>query len=148
MDGEARTMARMTRRAFVSAALAAAGCSHQRANRYFGWLFIASASEKAVVVADLSEFRRVTSISLPQVPAQIFRVGRKLFASCPEGRALYEIDPESFRIAGKIVFPGRIVTAAVRPDQGQIAILVEQPSALHLVDPATRRVTALSLIHI
>jgi YVTN family beta-propeller protein len=92
-------------------------------------------------VADLSEFRRVTSIPLPSVPAQVFRVGKKVFVTCPDGLALCEIDAERFRIAGKIGFPGRIVASSVCPNGARIAILTDQPAALHLVDPLTRRVT-------
>jgi DNA-binding beta-propeller fold protein YncE len=110
------------------------------ASRYFGWLFVASAGEKALAVADLAEFRRVTSIPLPSVPTQVFRVGKKVFATCPDGHALYEIDPERFLIAGKIGFPGRIVASSVCPNGALIAILTDQPAALHLVDPLTRRV--------
>jgi len=132
----------ISRRVLLASALAAAGCGRKLASRYFGWLFIASAGDKALAVADLSDFRRVTSIPLPQAPAQVFRVGTKVFASCPEGRAIYEIDPEALRITGKIAFPGRIAGCAVCPDGSRIAVMTEQPAALHLVDPVARRVTA------
>src|SRR5271168_1642803 len=124
----------VSRRALIAATLAAARCGHPRAPRYFGWLFIASAAEKALAVADLSDFHRVASIPLPQAPAQVFRVGRKVFVSCPDGHTLYEIDPETFRIAGKVVFPGRIAGSAVCPDGTRIAVLVEQPAAVHVVE--------------
>src|SRR5580700_7562735 len=135
-------MVKVSRRVLFAAAIASAGCGRQLAKRYFGWLFIASAGEKALAVADLAEFRRVTAIALPQAPSQVFRVGRKVFVTCPDGHALYEIDPELHRIAGKVVFPGRIAGAAVCPDGKRIAVLVEQPASLQMVDPATRRVTA------
>jgi DNA-binding beta-propeller fold protein YncE len=124
--------------ATAAGALAGAACGHQLARRYFGWLFIASAAERSVAVADLSDFRRVTSIPLEQAPGQIFRVGKKVFVSCPEGRVLLEIGPATFRIAGRIAFPGRIVSCSVCPDESRIAVLTDQPGALHLIDPATR----------
>jgi DNA-binding beta-propeller fold protein YncE len=128
----------------LAAALAFAGaaaCGRKLAPRFFGWLFIASADEKALAVADLSDFRRVSAIPLGQVPAQVFRAGKKLFVSCPEARVLFEIDPETFRIAGKMTFPGRIAACAVCPNESRIAVAVAQPAALHLIDPETRRVT-------
>jgi DNA-binding beta-propeller fold protein YncE len=130
----------VSRRTLLAATLAAS-CGRQLASRYFGWLFIASAGEKALAIADLSQFRRVTSIPLPQVPAEVFRVGGKVFTTCPDARALYEIDPENFRIAGKTGFPGRIAGSAVCPSGHSIAVLIDQPAALYLVDPATRRIT-------
>jgi YVTN family beta-propeller protein len=130
----------MTRRTLLAATLAA-GCGRQRARRYFGWLFIASAGEKGLVVADLSEFRRAGFVPLGQVPRQVFRAGKKIFATCPDLRTLFEVDPETFRVAGRIVFPGRIVGAAACPDEKRIAVITDQPAVLHIVDAATRRVT-------
>jgi YVTN family beta-propeller protein len=132
----------VSRRTLLASAFAAAGCGRKPASRYFGWLFIASAGEKALAVADLSDFRRLSSIPLPQSPNQVFRVGSKVFASCPDGRVIYEIDPQSFHISGKIAFPGRIAGCAVCPNGTRIAVAVEQPAAVYLVDPSTRRVTA------
>jgi DNA-binding beta-propeller fold protein YncE len=137
----------MTRRTLLAvsalaATAAAVGCGRQRASRYFGRLFIASAAENALAVADLSVFRRIGSIPLPQAPAQVLRVGQKVFATCPDGHTVFEIDPDSFRIAGKVTFPGRIAGAAVFPNGTRIAVLIDQPAALHLLDPSTRHFTA------
>jgi DNA-binding beta-propeller fold protein YncE len=126
----------------AGAGVFAAACSHQLARRYFGWLFIASAADKGLAVADLSEFRRVTSIPLGQTPAQVFRVGKKVFVACPEGRTLFEIDPDTFHIAGRIAFPARLVAASVCPDEKSIVVLTDQPAVLHLIDAATRRTTS------
>jgi DNA-binding beta-propeller fold protein YncE len=130
----------VTRRTLLAATLTAA-CGRQLASRYFGWLFVASGGERALAVADLSQFRRVTAIPTPQIPAQVFRAGKKVFATCPDGHALYEIDLQDFRIAGKLAFAGRLVSAAVCPNGSRIAVLTDLPAALHLVDPLTRRVT-------
>jgi DNA-binding beta-propeller fold protein YncE len=132
----------VNRRVFLGAALGAVGCGRNLASRYFGWLFVASASEKALAVADLSDFRRVASIPLPSAPTQVFRVGPKVFASCPDARVLCEIDTASLKVVSKIAFPSRIAGAAVRPDGTRIAVLTEAPSVLHVVDPVARRVTA------
>jgi DNA-binding beta-propeller fold protein YncE len=130
----------ISRRTLLAATLAA-GCGRDLARRYFGWLFIASAGEKALAVASLSQFRRVTAITLPSIPGQVFRVGRKVFVTCPDGRALFEIELQGFRIATKIGFPGRIVGATVCPNGTRIAVITDQPAALHLVDPLTSLVT-------
>jgi len=129
----------MTRRALL-AALAAAGCGRQLARRVYAWLFVASAGEKGLVAADLSDFRRAGFIPLGQTPRDVFSAGGKLFATCPDARTLFEIDAQNFRVAGKTVFPGRIAGAAVLPNASRLAIIADQPPALHLVDPATRRI--------
>lgn len=128
----------MTRRTLLTATLAA-GCGRSLAHRYFGWLFIASAAEKAISIADLSEFRHVTTIPLGQTPGQILRAANKVFVTCPDTRTVFEVDPQSFRIEGKLTFPGRVAAASVCPSGSRIAVLIDQPSALHIVDPETRR---------
>jgi DNA-binding beta-propeller fold protein YncE len=141
----------LTRRALLATAVLA-GCRRQLARRYFGWLFIASASERGIAVADLSMFRRVTTIPLSTAPDQVLRAGNQVFVTCPEAHNLCEIDPVRLRVSGKIDVPGRIVTAAVIPESAPpdvpgaasftnaIAVLTYRPAALHLVNPVTRRV--------
>ncbi len=93
-------------------------------------------------------FRRVTTIPLSSTPDQIFRAGNNVFVTCPEAHTLCEIDPVRLRLAGRIDIPGRIAAAAVVPavipgavpGGIRIAVLTDRPAALHLVDPATRRV--------
>jgi hypothetical protein len=118
-----------------------AGCKRELARRYFGWLFIASASERGIAVADLSLFRRVTTIPLSTVPGQVLRAGNKVFVTCPDAHLLCEIDPVRLRVAGRVDVAGRIVSAAVTPASDAIAVLTDQPAALLLVHPVTRRVT-------
>jgi DNA-binding beta-propeller fold protein YncE len=117
-----------------------AGCGRKLARRYSGWLFVASAAERGVAVADLSEFRSVTTILLAEVPGQVIRARDKVFVSCPAARLLYELDPIELRVERKISLPARIVTVSVVPESGLIAILTSPPASLHLLDPSTRRV--------
>jgi hypothetical protein len=130
---------KLSRRALL-AALTGAGCGRRLARRVYAMLFVASAGEKGLVVADLSDFRRAGLIPLGQTPRDVFRAGAKLFATCPDARTLLEIDARNFRVAGKTVFPGRIAAATVLPNASRIAILTEQPPALYLVDPASRKI--------
>jgi DNA-binding beta-propeller fold protein YncE len=86
-------------------------------------LFIASAGENGLVVADLSEFRRAMTIPLGNPPRQVFRVGSAVFATCPDSRTLFAVN-----------------AAAVSPNESVIGVATDRPAALHLVDPKTRRI--------
>ena len=130
----------VTRRA-VMGSFVLAGCGRTLARRYSGWLFVASANERGIAVADLSEFRRVTTIALPQIPSQVIRLRDKVFVTCPEGNVLYDIDPARLAVSGRIELPGRIVAAAVVPPGSVIAVLTDAPAGLHLVDSSTRRIS-------
>jgi DNA-binding beta-propeller fold protein YncE len=91
-------------------------------------------------VADLAEFRRVTTIALSQNPAQILRAGERVFATCPEAHEVCEIDPGRLTVSGRIGVAGRIVSAAVTPDGSRMVLATDQPAAIRVVDVAARRV--------
>src|SRR4051812_47893239 len=134
-----------TRRTFLvsgalGAAALAASCERPLARRYFGWLFMASASERAIAVADLARFRRVASIALPQAPAQVIRAGSKAFVTCPHARAIFEIDTDRHRLARRIDIGGLLAGAAPGPGGEWIAAITDNPAALHMIDTSTARV--------
>jgi YVTN family beta-propeller protein len=131
----------LTRRAILASVVAGA-CSHKRAARYHGWLFVASGSERAVAVADLAFFRREKTIPLGYAPNQLFHAGGRVFAVCHEGRSLVEIDPRELRVAGKIALPGKPVAARLAPDGKTAIILTDEPPALMVVDLGNGRITA------
>ncbi|MEP6716012.1 MAG: YncE family protein [Terriglobia bacterium] len=130
----------MTRRALLTSALLA-GCGRKLAPRYFGWLFVASASERGIAVADLAEFRRAGTISLNQIPGSVLRSGERVFVTCPDVHSISVIDPSRLSVSGKIDVPGQIVAAAIVPGSGALAVLIRQPALLLLIDPASGRVT-------
>lgn len=143
MAGDFRPGA-FSRRALLAGVVASA-CGRKRGTRYQGWLFVASAAEKEIAVADLASFRRVASIPLPCAPDQLFQSRGRVFAICRDARAIVEIDVEQFRFAGKIGLPGKPVAVRLVPeaDNGNAAIvLADEPGALFAVDLANRRVTA------
>jgi YVTN family beta-propeller protein len=129
----------LTRRTLLASALLA-GCSRKLATRYFGWLFVATAAERGIAVADLSQFRHVTTIPLDQIPGQVLRAGDRVFVTCPEARLLCEIDPGHFTVTRRLSLPGRIVSASVAPDGKSVIVATEEPATLCLVDPVSLRV--------
>ncbi len=136
MAGEA-----LSRRALLAGVVASA-CGRKRATRYQGWLFVASAAGKEIVVADLASFRRVATIPLPCAPDQLFQSRNRVCAACRDGRAMLEIDVEAFRVSAKIGLPGKPVAARLLSDAADAIVLTGEPGALLRVDLANRRVTA------
>lgn len=136
-------MARLSRRALLAGAVASA-CTRKLASRYQGWLFVASGAENAVVVANLASFRRTLTIPLPHAPEQLLHAENRVFATCPEGRALVEIDAVALRLAGRIALPGRPVAARMtRFADGPLSaiVLTDEPGALLIIDLTKRKVT-------
>jgi len=132
-----------SRRALLAGVMLSASgvsaCGRKRGTRYQGWLFVAGGREKEIAVADLASFRRVSTIPLPMAPEQLFESRGHVYATCPEGRAILEIDVERFRIAGKVGLPGKPVAVRLLPDNTAI-VLADEPGALLRVDLPSRRV--------
>ena len=128
-----------TRRTLLATTAAAglAACGRKRAPRYSGWLFIASAGDRGIAVADLAEFRRVTTIPLPQTPGQIVPASARVFATCPEARLVCEIDPVRLAVANRANMPGRIVALRAAPGGASLIVATDHPAALHIVAAST-----------
>ena len=115
----------VSRRALLAGIFASA-CSRKRATRYQGWLFVASGAEKEIAVADLSTFRRISTISLPSAPDQLFSSGNLVYALCREARTILEIDAGNFRVAAKTSLPGKPVAARLLSDKAAV-VACEDP---------------------
>jgi len=129
----------VSRRTFLAGLSTLAACSHKRAPRYQAWLFVASAAERAVVVGDLSSFRRSGSIPLGAVPDQVLSVRGKLFAVCPESRQIVQINPIERTIVGKAELTGKIAGVCLTTDGNYLVVATTQPDALALIDTASNR---------
>ncbi|HWE49574.1 MAG TPA: YncE family protein [Bryobacteraceae bacterium] len=129
----------LTRRALMAGMFATA-CGRKRAARYQGWLLVASGAERAVAVANLAQFKRVTTIPLPHVPDQLFLAGNRVFVTSREGAELIEIDTAGFRVSGRIALPGKPVGATLL--QGNLFLAaMDEPAGLAVVDLTTGRVS-------
>jgi len=133
---------RVSRRSFLAAASLFTACSRKGAPRYRGWLFVASAAEKAIVVADLSAFRSSGSIPLGAAPGQVLSARGKLFAACPDDRTVLQIDPVQRTITGKIPVNGKITGSALNAGSTCLAVATSQPHAIVLIDTNTGRIVA------
>jgi YVTN family beta-propeller protein len=127
------------RRAFLGTVFLAA-CGRKRGTRYQGWLFAASGTERAVAVANLAQFRRVTAIPLPHAPDQLAYSRNRVFALSKEGAEMIEISPARFEVAGRISLPGKPVSFRILAG-GEAVVVTDSPSALLRVDLVKRRVT-------
>ncbi len=124
----------LTRRAFLASVSTLAACSRKRAPRYRAWLFVASAAEKAIVVSDLSTFRRSGTIPLGAVPGQVLSARGKVFAVCSSSQEVVRIDPLTRAITARIAVGGRIAAAALTTAADHMVVAVGQPPAVVAID--------------
>ena len=131
----------VTRRTLLlSAGLAA--CSRKLAPRYQGWLFVASETDKGIVVADLAEFKRVVTIPLGELPGEIFVSAAGVFVTCPEARLVVQIDVARLRVQRRISLPGRIISAGLVGRSPLLAVLAGHPATLLMLDLASGKIAA------
>lgn len=136
----------VSRRAFLAAASVFAACSHKLAPRYRAWLFMASAAEKAVIVDDLSAFRRSGSIPVGGVPDLVLSARGKLFAVCAENQTVLQIDPVRRIVIGKTDVGGKIAGAVLTTDGSYLAVAVIHPAAVVFLATATNRAVRRTLL--
>jgi YVTN family beta-propeller protein len=132
-------MPRLTRRALLTSALLSA-CARKRGPRYQGWLFVSSASEKSIAVADLASFHRVTSVSLPCTADQLFQHGPKVYAICHDAAAIIQVDVATMRLDGRIALPAKPIGVRLLPNSSEAIVLADNPAMLLRVDLDGRRV--------
>lgn len=135
----------VTRRTLLLSA-GLAGCGRKLAPRYQGWLFVASEADKSVVVADLAEFKRVIAIPLGHVPGQIVVSGAGVFVTCPEAQAIVRIDAARLKVTGRINLPGRIVSTGLMGRSPIMAVLLERPASLVMLDLGSNQIASKAVL--
>lgn len=95
-----------------------------------------------VAVANLAQFRRLTTIPLPHAPSQLFYSGGRVYVTCRDAAELTEIDPAGFRATSRIPLPGRPIAARILQAGASALVSTADPDGLVLVDLEKRRVTA------
>jgi DNA-binding beta-propeller fold protein YncE len=131
----------LSRRSLL-AAVVLAGCGRKRGSRYQGWLFVASRNERVLAVANLAQFRRLTTIPLPHAPDRLFYSGSRVYVTCRDGAELIAIDPAGFRITNRIKLPGKPATARILPGGASALIVTEEPAELVTVDLSNNHISA------
>jgi hypothetical protein len=135
---------RLSRRALIAALpLSLAGaCARKRANRYAGLMFVASRAERAVAVADLSDFRRVGTIRTGAVPQSLVRTAAGVCAICSWPAVAVALDPGRLAPSAKLRLPARPVTATATGNGRQIAVLATDPNCVLIVSADLNHVLA------
>lgn len=132
----------MSRRSLLSLLMVAAGCGRRRANRYPGWMFVSSAAERGVAVADLSNFRRLETIGLNASPCALIPSAKSVAAICADPALAVRIDPAGMSVVSRLHLPARPITAVPASDGSEIAILATEPDCVLIADAALARVLA------
>src|SRR5690348_10272160 len=95
---------RISRRALLVSAAAAAGCARRKATRFPGYCFVANQGGRTIGVVDLTVFRVRKEIPLDAAPAAVLAHPSKprVLVLAPETGTVYEIAADSLSVARKV----------------------------------------------
>jgi hypothetical protein len=102
-------------------------------------MFVSSAAERGVAVADLSDFRRMTMIRVNGRPGALLRTAGGVMTVCSEPSSAILIDPARMAVTARLALPGKPLAAAVVAEN-TIAILATGPDCLLFVDGRATRI--------
>ncbi len=94
------------------------------------------------MVANLAQFRTISSIALSHAPDRIEWSRDRVFVSSQEGAELAEISLTEFKVQSRIPLPGKPVWFRAMPDGETAIVVTNDPPAVLRVALRQRRVTA------
>lgn len=103
-------------------------------------MFVSSAAERGIAVADLSNFRRMAMIRVNAKPGALLRTGEGVMAVCLEPSSAILIDAARMAVTARLVLPAKPMAALATSDGSTVAILAREPDCVLFVDGRATRV--------
>jgi hypothetical protein len=103
-------------------------------------MFVSSAVERGVAVADLSDFRRMAMIRVNARPGALLRTKGGVMTVCSEPSSAVLMDPARMAVTARLGLPGKPLAAAAMGDGNTVVILATEPDCLLFVDGRATRV--------
>ena len=94
----------ISRRSLLVSSAAAAACSRPKAQRFFGYCFVANFDSRSIGVVDLTRFRTRRQIPLDAAPSQVLARPKttQAYVLCPANGTIYEIEAGLLTITRRI----------------------------------------------
>ncbi|HEY1342388.1 MAG TPA: hypothetical protein VGF59_33010 [Bryobacteraceae bacterium] len=123
---------RISRRALLLSAAAAAGCARRKATRFPGYCFVANQGGRTVGVVDLTVFRVRKEIPLDAAPTAVVAHPSKpkVLVLAPEIGTVYEIAADSLSVARKVRAGNQAIEMRLSPAGDALWVLYADPAAL------------------
>jgi DNA-binding beta-propeller fold protein YncE len=137
------TRARISRRALLAGAAAAAGsaCARKKATAFQGYCFIANQGSRSVSALDLSSFKVRKHIALDASPASVIPhpSATRVFALAPENGTVYEIDGVTLAVTRRAKAGNTAAQMQFSPRRNALWVLYRDPPSLVELPLATLR---------
>jgi YVTN family beta-propeller protein len=122
----------ISRRALLVSSAAAAACTRPKAQRFFGYCFVANRDSRSIGVVDLTRFRTRLQIPLDAAPSQV--LGRpkttQAYVLAPANGTIYEIEAGLLTITRRVRAGNTAIAMHLSRDGKALWVLYRDPAGL------------------
>jgi YVTN family beta-propeller protein len=122
----------ISRRALLVSSVAAAACTRPKAQRFFGYCFVANQDSRSIGVVDLTRFRTRRQIPLDAAPSQVLARPKttSAYVLAPANGTIYEIEAGLLTITRRVRAGNTAVAMRLSRDGKALWVLYRDPAGL------------------
>jgi YVTN family beta-propeller protein len=122
----------ISRRALLVSSAAAAACSRPKAQRFFGYCFVANRDSRSIGVVDLTRFRTRRQIPLDAAPSQVVARPKttQAYVLAPANGTIYEIEAGLLTITRRVRAGNTAIAMRLSRDGKALWVLYRDPAGL------------------
>ena len=123
---------RISRRALLLSSAAAASCTRPKAERFFGFCFIANRDGRSIGVVDLTRFRTRRQIPLDAAPSQVLARPKttRAYVLAPANGTIYEIEAGLLTITRRVRAGNSAIAMRLSRSGDALWVLYRDPASL------------------
>jgi YVTN family beta-propeller protein len=122
----------ISRRALLLSSAAMAACSRPKAQRFFGYCFVANRDGRSIAVVDLTRFYTRQQIPLDAAPSQVLArpTTTKSYVLAPANGTVYEIEASLLKIVRRVRAGNTAIAMRLSRNGSALWVLYHDPASL------------------
>jgi YVTN family beta-propeller protein len=122
----------ISRRSLLLSCAAAAACTRPKAQRFFGYCFVANRDSRSIGVVDLTRFRTRRQIPLDAAPSQVLARPKttQAYVLAPANGTIYEIEAGLLTITRRVRAGNTAIAMRLSRDGKALWVLYRDPAGL------------------
>jgi YVTN family beta-propeller protein len=122
----------ISRRCLLVSGVAAAACSRPKAQRFFGYCFVANRDSHSIAVVDLTRFRTRRQIPLDAAPSQVLARPKttQAYVLAPGNGTIYEVEASLLTITRRVRAGNTAIAMRLSRSGDALWVLYRDPASL------------------
>ncbi len=122
----------ISRRSLLLSSAATAACTRPKAQRFFGYCFVANRDSRSIGVVDLTRFRTRRQIPLDAAPSQVLALPKtsRAYVLAPDNGTIYEIEAALLTITRRVRAGNTAIAMRLSRDGKALWVLYRDPASL------------------